>query len=156
MGRWWGNKWPVIPWQKPEGLSALGCLENSEWEVRMPLFPHGGCANILSLRLPRPGNLTHWFREFRQQSPRSFFFWLHLRGDSDGSKWLHGGVCHSVQLLSQLSAEKLLADVLLGKETRCHLGLCQPEDQLDPTDSLEGRHLDLQLEPDLRFSASAA
>ena len=39
---------------------------------------------------------------------------------------------------------------------QCDLALCQPEDQLRSTGSVEGRHLDLQLEPDLRFSASEA
>lgn len=74
VGRQRGRSDQLSHGQKPEGLSALGCFESSEWEVRMLDFPHGGCANILSLRLPRPGNLTPWFREFRQKSPSSSFF----------------------------------------------------------------------------------
>lgn len=76
------------------------------WRLRQHTFPEIFQARQFDSLIPR----------IQTEKPKLFLLWLHLHGDSDGSKWLSGGVSHLMLLLSQLRVEKLLADALLDKE----------------------------------------
>lgn len=159
MGGHWGKSYQLSHGQKPEGLCALGSVESSEWEVRMSHLLHRDCANMISWDFP---DQTVWLSDSKNSQGKAQtlpflaafiwrFWWKQME------EWRSGGVSQSVRFLSSSVSRNSLQMLYSVRGGQVWSGyLRQPEDWPGPTASLEGRRLGLRLEPDLRFSASAA
>lgn len=137
MGRHWVKvtNYLVCSW-KHRVLSEKSERLTSSSEPGPTWFPEISQARRFDSVIPRS----------QTEEPRLVLLWLHLSGDSDGSKLGSGGGSQCVWWLycSTYSVEKLLADAPLGKEGHDLTWFpLLAWDGPGPTHSLEGRFLNI-------------